>query len=519
MKNLTTLEPEAYQVLRNQLNEGAKALNLKWVPNPGPQTRAYWSQADELFYGGQAGGGKSQLAIGLATNAHKRSLILRRYSDDARSLADSMMNILDTRKGWNGQLMRYQDENILVDFGGCKEEDDKQRYKGDPHDLICFDEIPDFSLSQYLFITTWCRTTVEGQRARIVCTGNPPTTPEGLWVIERWGAWLDPLHPNPAKDGELRWYVRIGGKEVEVNGRGPHLIDGEEIAAKSRTFIRAKLSDNPELSKTDYDATLAGLPDELRLAYREGRFDASLKSDQWQAIPTDWIKEAQKAWLPHPTPGIPMCSIGVDVASGGDDHTVLAPRYDGWFAPLVEVPGKQTPKGSDVAALVVQHRRDNALPVIDLGGGYGNAVIECLEDNNSIQCEGYKGAKASTRRTKDGKLGFKNIRTEAYWTFREALDPSQTGGSAIRLPMNSKLLADLSAPKFKMTPHGIELESKESVTKRLGRSCDYGDAVIMAWFGGQRGLTPATQPWGTGGVRMGALPQTHMGHRNQRRRV
>jgi hypothetical protein len=30
-----------------------------WVANVGPQSEAYYSQADELFYGGQAGGGKS----------------------------------------------------------------------------------------------------------------------------------------------------------------------------------------------------------------------------------------------------------------------------------------------------------------------------------------------------------------------------------------------------------------------------------------------------------------------------
>lgn len=457
----------------------------------------------------------SQLLVGLSTNAHKRSLILRRYSDDARSLADSMMEIVQTRKGWNGQLMRYQDDERLVDFGGCKDEDDKQRYKGDPHDLIGFDEIPDFSKSQYLFITAWNRTTAVKQRCRIVCTGNPPTTPEGLWVIERWAAWLDPLHPNPAKDGELRWYTNINSKEVEVQGRGPHIIDGEQVIARSRTFIRAKLSDNPELSKTDYDATLAALPEELRLAYREGKFDASLKSDPWQCIPTDWIKEAQSAWEPHPTSGVPMCAMGVDVASGGDDFTVIACRYDAWFAPLIEVPGKQTPKGSDVAALVVNNRRDGAIPIIDMGGGYGNAPMEHLEGNN-IKCVAYKGAMASTRRTKDGKLGFTNIRTEAYWTFREALDPSQAGGSAIRLPVSSKLLADLTAPHFKVTAKGVALETKESVVSRLGRSCDYGDAVIMAWFGGQKGLTPATQPWGIG-RQSGATPQTVMGHRFQRR--
>ena len=36
-----------------------------WVPLPGPQTEAYESLADVTFYGGAAGGGKTDLAIGL----------------------------------------------------------------------------------------------------------------------------------------------------------------------------------------------------------------------------------------------------------------------------------------------------------------------------------------------------------------------------------------------------------------------------------------------------------------------
>ena len=48
-----------------------------WVPNPGPQTDAYFCAADILLYGGQ-GGGKSDLGLGLAFTAHRRSLILRR---------------------------------------------------------------------------------------------------------------------------------------------------------------------------------------------------------------------------------------------------------------------------------------------------------------------------------------------------------------------------------------------------------------------------------------------------------
>ena len=59
-------------------------------------------------------------------------------------------------------------------------------------------------------------------------------------------------------------------------------------------------------------------------------------------------------------------------------------RYDGWFAELVEVPGRETPLGSDVAALVVKHRRDNAEVILDMQGGYGGAVFERLGDNGIV---------------------------------------------------------------------------------------------------------------------------------------
>ena len=64
---------------------------------------------------------------------------------------------MGTRNGWNGQDLRFNSNGKIVTFGGCKAEEDKQRYKGDPHDLIVFDEIGDFTESQFTFIQTWNR--------------------------------------------------------------------------------------------------------------------------------------------------------------------------------------------------------------------------------------------------------------------------------------------------------------------------------------------------------------------------
>jgi hypothetical protein len=194
-----------------------------WVPNAGPQTKAYYCEADELFYGGQAGGGKTDLVVGLSLTAHKRSLVLRRTNKEAEKLPDRYIEILGSESGLNRNSGWRLGERI-IDIGGCQLEGDKQKRKGIPHDLKAFDEIADFTETQYTFICAWNRSTDTKQRCRVVCTGNPPTDPEGFWVIMRWAAWLDPTHPNPARDGELRWYTTdpSTGKEVEVDGPGPH---------------------------------------------------------------------------------------------------------------------------------------------------------------------------------------------------------------------------------------------------------------------------------------------------------
>ena len=75
----------------------ASSTHSLWSPNPGPQSQAYYSEADELFYGGAAGGGKSALIIGLALTKHQRSLILRRESTQLRGMIDDIARTIRTR--------------------------------------------------------------------------------------------------------------------------------------------------------------------------------------------------------------------------------------------------------------------------------------------------------------------------------------------------------------------------------------------------------------------------------------
>jgi len=466
-----------------------------WLPNHGPQNDAYSCAADELFYGGQAGGGKTDLGLGLALTAHRRSLILRRVNKDALKLVERVAEILGHRNGYNGQLQRWRlgrgKSARTIEFAGCEHEDDKQRFKGDPHDLIYFDEGTDFLVSQYRFIIGWNRSVDAKQRCRVVVGSNPPTTPEGLWVIRHWAPWLDPLHADPARPGELRWFTAgADGEDIEVDGRGPHLLRGEAVAARSRSYIPARLIDNPDLARTGYASVLASLPEELRRAYRDGNFAAGLSDHDFQVIPTAWIEAAQQRWRAEAGRGVAMTAIGIDVAQGGADHTVLAARHGVWYAPLVRKPGCDTRDGSAVAAAVVALRRDRCPVVVDVGGGFGGDTVARLKDNG-IEATGFNGAHASRAKTRDGQLTFFNKRAEAWWRMREELDPGQDASAVLALPLDASVKADLAAPRWEMTARGIKIEDKDEIRKRLGRSPDEGDAIVMCLSEGARAAAAA----------------------------
>lgn len=497
----------------------ASTKNMKWVPNPGPQTDAYFSKADVLLYGGEPGGGKSQLIIGLAHNAHQRTLIMRRQYGDLDRLVEDTLKVHGSKQGFNGSpppKLRVNEKQI-IDFGAAARVGDEQNFMGKGHDLLGFDEATHFAAQQIRFMMGWVRSEDPNQRCRVVMATNPPLSAEGLWVIEMFAPWLDPRFLNPAKPGELRWVVsdEDGDDEWVAGPDDVRVVKGKVIRPTSRTYIPAKVSDNPYYAASDYERQLDAMPEPYR-SLLMGGFKTSFKDQPNQIIPTKWVQLAQERWKPEPPKDVPMCAIGVDCSGGGTDPMMLAPRYDGWFAPLIEIPGKDIPlerSGAHCAGVVVSHRRDQALVVVDMGGGYGGPTYEHLR-GNEVETKVFKGAEASTRRSADGKMKFTNKRSAALWVMREALDPGQPGGSPIALPPDPKLMADLTAPTFEVTPNGIKAESKEKVCERLGRSTDSGDAVCMSWFEGPRKLDSALEWMDRTQTRQGfvAKPQVILNH-------
>jgi len=492
--------------------------HMRWIPNPGPQTDAYFSEADCLLFGGEPGGGKSQLLLGLAFNEHRRTLLMRRQYADLDRLIEDALKINGGRTGFNGSpppRLRLGDQRV-INFRAAQRVGDEQGTMGQGRDLLGIDEATHFAESQIRFLMGWVRTEVAGQRCRTVLATNPPLTAEGLWVTSMFAPWLDPRHHNPAKPGELRWVVSDeDGKDEWVAGPDDvRIVRGKTIRPTSRTYIPSAVSDNPYYAATDYARTLDAMGEPHR-SLLLGGFKTAFKDAENQIIPTVWVQAAQERWTKEPPEGVPMCAMGVDASGGGDDPMTIAPRHDGWFAELIEVPGKTIPRdrsGTYCAGIIIGYRRDGAEVVVDMGGGYGGPIYEHLK-SIPIDVVAYKGSEASMARTQDRQMKFANRRTELLWRFREALDPDQPGGSPISLPPDPKVVADLTAPIFEAISFkggmAYRAESKEDVCAKLGRSTDRGDAVVMSWA---HGTKTAHVRGGWQNQRRGAGPNVVLGH-------
>lgn len=369
----------------------------------------------------------------------------------------------------------------MIEFGAIQYEQDKTNFQGRPHDLVGFDEAPEFTESQFLFVTAWNRSTDPGQRVRVIATGNPPIDEAGGWVTRRWGAWLDKQHPRPAKAGELRWYATVDGKEQEIEDGKPFEHKGEIVYPRSRTFIPARLDDNPFYSIDGrYRSVLQSLPEPLRSQLLYGDFDAANMPDPFQIIPSEWVRAAQKRWMERPRPATPLTAVGIDPSRGGQDKTALAERYDNWFDEVKSWPGVVAKDGPIVADLARQTIGEVEPGYINVDvNGIGSSVYDHLRPMYKTVFP-FNGAEASEYRDKSGKLKMRNKRAEMYWRMRDALDPQ--GGDDLALPPDTELLADLCSARYEVSSAGVKVEEKDKIKERIGRSPDMGEAVMMAHF-------------------------------------
>lgn len=286
-------------------------------------------------------------------------------------------------------------------------------------------------------------------------------------AIERAGSWqLDGADPLPlillTFNPAANWVKRIF--------YDPYITGALDVPY---FFQPATIADNPHLSP-EYRASLENLRDADYRRFVKGEWDAIQDPDQ--LISFEWVKRGMEH---ERIPG--KKALGVDVARFGDDKTVLCDVetdtagatahkfhvYDGLSIDRTWAYVEQAMRNGPVDADRV--RVDTVGVgggVADIGKSKGFKVAEIVSGDKAPEIVGsfYK---------------FKNLRSFMWWQVREML---RTERLAL-LDCPPKLIEDLTSPRYEISgDKTIAVESKDDIKKRIGRSTDYGDALVYALY-------------------------------------
>lgn len=198
------------------------------------------------------------------------------------------------------------------------------------------------------------------------------------------------------------------------------------------------------------------------------------------AIIPGWIV-ARARRLEHgvdPAPDGPLGGVlAVDPARHGSDMTAIVEAFRGEVR-IVEVTAEtDTSKVRAHVEQLLQDRPPNWKVVID-EDGLGGPILDELRARR-VNAVGFKGGERARRPSR-----FANRKAEAWWGARVALReglwklPGPDEGD-----LADDLAVDLAAPKHERDAAGrILVEDKRALRRRLGRSPDLGDAVVMALY-------------------------------------
>lgn len=231
----------------------------KYIPHaPFPQQAAFLLLPHrEALYGGAAGGGKSDALLMAALQyvdvPGYRALLLRRTFADL-ALPGALMDrarewLAGTDAKWNERDKTFTfPSGATLTFGYLEAEKDKYRYQGAEFQFIGFDELTQFTRTQYTYMFSRLRR-LEGVSVplRLRAASNPGGSGHE-WVFERF-----------FKEGRKR----------------------------GRIFIGSKLTDNPHLDQEEYRESLAELDPVTRRQLEHGDWEARHEGNVFRR---DWFR-------------------------------------------------------------------------------------------------------------------------------------------------------------------------------------------------------------------------------------
>ena len=199
----------------------------------------------EILFGGAAGGGKSDglliAALQYVDVPDYHALLLRRTFQDL-ALPGAIMPrskdwLMSTDAHWSGQDKTWTfPSGSTLSFGYLQHENDKYRYQSSEFQFIGFDELTQFSQTQYTYLFSRLRRSINSNIPLRMRSASNPGNIGHEWVKQRF------IEPDPTKQ---------------------------------RVFIPSKLEDNPHLDRDEYEQSLSQLDMVTRQRLKDGDWSVS----------------------------------------------------------------------------------------------------------------------------------------------------------------------------------------------------------------------------------------------------
>jgi hypothetical protein len=224
-----------------------------WKPHPGMQENAIRRWEFEVFLGGAAGPGKTDVILMKPLYCidfqRFRGVIFRRTFPELEEIIDRTKNWYPLYGGeYSESKSRWRfPSGAIIKLSHMQHEDDKYRHQGKEYQYIGFDEATKFTPTQYLYLFSRARST-------------DPRIPIQIYAAS-----------NPGGIGHQFIKDRF---KIGLGEHGQTIYD--EKSGFSRIFIPGLLDDNPSLTVNDptYIQRLDMLPEIERMRLRFGVWDA-----------------------------------------------------------------------------------------------------------------------------------------------------------------------------------------------------------------------------------------------------
>lgn len=192
-------------------------------------------------------------------------------------------------------------------------------------------------------------------------------------------------------------------------------------------------------------------------------------------VPFSWASQCKTLELPA---DYDTCELGLDVAAGGADESVL------WLRAGRKAVQKWTSREGDplkladwVLTIILQTKATNLkVDSVGVGWGVGGTLDGWFQDGRH-ECM-ITPVKVSW--TAYDEEHYLNLRSELWWEARERSRQKEWDLGAL----SDDDLAELTAPRYHVrnSRGRIQIESKDEIRKRIGKSTDSIDALLLSFY-------------------------------------